>query len=236
MKQKIFKHGGGGGDMIYGLASMFHLGGGVLHLNIDENKKFYKEMLELQPYIHKVVYHTMPANHWREFEVDYNLDLFREQPFLKYPIVQCHARAFDLKFDLDEPWLFKIRPKKVSDIVVNDTGKLRWEGVTVDWSFLEPYKDRCVFIGLKHEHENFERDRFKVKYREIKNSLDFAQIIKGSKLYIGNQSTGLAIAEGLKHPRVADLYVGRSKQYPFGDDGYYRLNDHILRRYVGEQN
>jgi hypothetical protein len=229
---KSFKHGGGGGDMIYGLATMFHLGGGVLHLNIDKNKKFYKEMLELQPYIRKVVYHEMSAKDWSEFEVDYNLDLFRQQPFLKYPILQCHARAFNLKFDLDEPWLFKIKPKRLSPIVINDTGKLRWEGITVKWEYLEPYKKRCIFIGLPNEHSNFERDRFKIKHVKIKNSLEFAQIIKGSKLYVGNQSTGLAIAEGLKHPRVADLYIGRSKQFPFGDDGYYRLNEDIIRRYV----
>jgi hypothetical protein len=73
-----------------------------------------------------------------------------------------------------------------------------------------------------------------VKYYPIKNALDFAQIIKGSKLYLGNQSTGLAIAEGLKHPRVADIYKGLSKQYPKGKNGHYELSEDLIRRYLNE--
>jgi hypothetical protein len=62
--------------------------------------------------------------------------------------------------------------------------------------------------------------------------MEFAQIIKGSKLYLGNQSTGLAIAEGLKVPRVADLYLGRSKQFPKGENGHWGLSKALIRRYL----
>jgi len=233
---KTFKHGGGGGDMIYGLATMKSLGGGILHLNIDAQKMFYKSLLEAQDYISDVVYHSMTADKWREFAVDYNLDFFRGQPFNGgFTILECHKMAFKVDFDIELSWLSNVEPKHVADIVINDTGKLRWEGVTVDWERLRGYEYRSVFVGLDHEYTNFCKNRkFEVRRYRIKDAMDFAQIIKGSKLYLGNQSTGLAIAEGLKHPRIADLYIGKSKQYPKGSNGHWQLNRELLRRYVDE--
>jgi hypothetical protein len=225
---KTFRHSGGGGDMIYGLATMYHLGGGALYLNIDLRDKFYKTLLEKQPYIKELFYAKIK-------KVDYNLDLFRTQPFNDgYTILECHKMAFNLDFDITEPWLFNVEKKHIRDIVINDTGKLRWEGITVDWKKLKKFRKRCIFIGLRHEHDNFVRDRFDVDYYPIKDALDFAQVIKGSKLYVGNQSTGLAIAEGLKHPRVADLYLGRSKQYPKGENGHWKISKELIEKYLNE--
>jgi len=233
---KTFKHSGGGGDMLYGLATMYHLGGGVLHLNFDKRLKFYYDLQLKQPYIKGVEHHSRVTGEWKLFESDYNLDLFRRQPFNDgYTLVECHMMAMGIKFDLTEPWLFNVEPKHVADIVINDTGKIRWEGVTIDWDQLREYEDRAVFVCLDGEYNNFCRDRkYKLPHYKIKDAMHFAQIIKGSKLYIGNQSTGLAIAEGLKHPRVADLYLGKSKQYPKGENGYYKLTRDIIRRYLNE--
>jgi len=222
---KTFKHSGGGGDMLYGLATMFHLGGGKLFLNIDKGPKFYKSLLEKQPYIDEVIYGS-------KGNVDYDLDLFRQQPFNQFTLLECHAMAFNLKFDLTEPWFFNIEPKHVADIVINDTGKLRWPGVTLNWSQLKGFEDRAIFIGHPHEHKNFCRDRFKIPRVEVKDALEFASIIKGSKLYVCNQSTGLSLAEGMKVPRCADLYEGRSKQYPKGENGHYEISAELIRSYL----
>jgi len=140
--------------------------------------------------------------------------------------------AFNLKFDLTEPWFFNIEPKHVADIVINDTGKLRWPGVTLNWSQLKGFEDRAIFIGHPHEHKNFCRDRFKIPRVEVKDALEFASIIKGSKLYVCNQSTGLSLAEGMKVPRCADLYEGRSKQYPKGENGHYEISAELIRSYL----
>ena len=222
---KTFKHGGGGGDMLYGLSTMKVLGGGELYLRIDIVKKFYKTLLESQSYIESLVYSSNPPN------VDYDLDLFRQQHFNEFTLIECHAKAFNLKFDFTLPWL-QVDSKPISEIVINDTGRLRWGGCTIDWSQLNKYKEKCVFIGLKHEYENFIRDRMYVDFYEIKDCLEFAQIIKGSKLYVGNQSTGLALAEGLKVNRIADLYEGRSKQYPYGENGHYKLSTDLIEKYL----
>jgi len=223
---KTFKHSGGGGDMLYGLATMYNLGGGKIFLNLDHTKKFYKSLLDKQPYIDEVSYGIKE-------KVDYDLDLFRQQDYNRFTLLECHAMAFNLKFDFTKPWLFNIKPKHVADIVINDTGKLRWEGVTIDWEQLRGFEDRAVYIGHPHEYKNFCRDRnFNIQKVEIKDALDFARIIKGSKLYLCNQSTGLSLAEGMKVPRCADLYLGRSKQYPKGENGHYKLTKELIERYL----
>jgi hypothetical protein len=229
---KTFKHGGAGGDMVYGMATMYNLGGGILHMNFGANK-FYHSLLMIQDYIEDIKYYRMHKNEWGKFKADYNLDLFRQQPFNSgYTLVECHMMAMNIKFDLTKPWFFNIKENHIKDIVINDTGKLRWEGITIDWDVLKDYKDRCVFIGHEGEHKNFERDRMKIDYYRIEDALDFAQVIKGSKFYVGNQSTGLAIAEGLKHPRFADLYLGRSKQYPKGPTGHWEISKELVEKYL----
>jgi len=232
---KTFKHGGAGGDMLYGMSVMYRLGGGKLYLRFDREKKFYYDLLISQPYINEIEYHVIHQDAWSDFPVDYNLDLFRKQPFNDgYTLVECHMMAMKMKFDLTKPWFF-VEPKHIADIVINDTGKIRWEGITVDWDQLRGFEDRCIFIGLDGEYKNFVRDRgYNVQHYKIKDANEFAQIIKGSKLYLGNQSTGLALAEGLKHPRVADLYLGKSKQYPKGENGHYKLTKKLIERYLND--
>ena len=223
---KTFKHSGGGGDMIFGLATMYHLGGGKIFLNLDK-EKFYKTLLEKQPYVDELIYGN-------KGEVDYDLDLFREQDFLQFTLLECHAMAFDLKFDLTEPWLFNIEPKHVADIVINDTGKLRWPGVTLNWDQLKGFEDRAVFIGHPHEYKNFCRDRFKIHRVEVKNALEWSQIIKGSKMYVGNQSAGITLAEGMKVVRFLDLPEHRSKQYPKGENGFFEISRYLIEKYLDE--
>jgi len=63
-------------------------------------------------------------------------------------------------------------------------------------------------------------------------ALSIAEIIKGSKLFIGNQSLGFAIAEGLKHPRCLDIWPERANCVPYGDNGYIILNEEIIERYL----
>jgi len=225
---KTFKHRGKGGDMIYGLATMYNLGGGILHLNFGP---VYKSFLETQPYIKKVVYHDMNNKEWNDLSVDYNLDLFRKELWYVYTLLECHAMAFKLKFDLTKPWLFNIKPKYIADIVINRTE--RYDPVSIDWEQLRGFENRSVFIGSDRQYENFCKDKkYKIRKYEIKGILEFVQVIKGSNLYLGNQSTGLALAEGLKIPRVADIYSGDTKQYPKGKNGHFKLSKKLIESYI----
>jgi hypothetical protein len=233
MSYKTFKHGGGGGDLIYGLATMKALGGGILHLN-SGGAGFFDSLLLKQPYIEKLEYFQLPYNDWQNHEVDFNLDLFRTIDHNVYTIAECHMKAFNLQFELSDPWLFNIEPVYAADIVINDTGTARFAGNSVDWSILKPYADRCIFIGEDSEYKEFCYNRFELRRYTLRESLEFAQVIKGSKIYVANQSCGLAMAEGMKHPRVADLYYGWAKQFPIGFNGHCKLTQKILNHYLGE--
>ncbi len=231
---KTFKHGGRGGDMIFGLATMYHMNGGIIYLNRDRNE-FYRELLERQDYVEEAKHLDLGDEDWAKFKADVNLDLFRSQNYNRYTLIECHARAQNIKFDFTKPWVFNIEPKEVAPIVINDTGNLRFPGYTIDWMVLEEFKDDCIFIGLPHEHANFVRNKFDVKRYYIKNAYEFARIIKGSKLYVGNQSVGAALAEAMKVVRFIDMYVGKSKQYPFGEHGFIRINKKLIERYNGTE-
>ena len=139
--------------MIYGLATMKALGGGELHLNMDDYLRFFEKLLHRQPYIKRLVYCDTPLAEWEAFKVDYDLDLFRQMPFnMGYTILECHRMVFGLDFDITKPWLSNIEPKYIADIVINDTGRSRWEGVTVNWEELRGFEDKAVFVlGLSNQ-------------------------------------------------------------------------------------
>lgn len=233
MADKTFKHVGGGGDMIYGLATMMHLGGGVLHLN-SSAPSYYESLLKKQPYIKGIEYHQLVYNDWQNLEVDFNLDKFREFDHNVYTVFECHVKAFNLQFEFTDPWLFNIEPFHVADIVINDTGAARFPGNSLDWSVLKPYADRCVFLGEKSEYDEFCAKRFELRKFDLREALEFAQVIKGSKMYVANQSSGLAMAEGMKHPRFADLYYGWAKQFPIGLNGHCKITPKLVEKYLGE--
>ncbi|MEO6830026.1 MAG: hypothetical protein ABI164_09450, partial [Acidobacteriaceae bacterium] len=60
---------------------------------------------------------------------------------------------------------------------------------------------------------------------------DLAQVIAGAKLYVGSQSFGLALADSMLIPRVAEL----SEQNPIrmsAVHGHQMLTTHLMEEYV----
>ena len=66
------------------------------------------------------------------------------------------------------------------------------------------------------------------------DALDFASAIRGSKLYIGNQSLGFALAEGMKHPRVLEVYHAMNNCQPQSANGYTHLDDAVIQSYLAD--
>jgi len=226
-KIRTYKHSGGLGDLVCGLPAIMVLGKGDLWLSTD----IMTELLEIQPYINRVYRFKGTKERWKTFPVDYNLDEFRKVG-IRDGLVKSYLTAFDIQFDMTQPWLFDIEPNPVAPIIINDTGRIRYLGYSVDWKKLKPHESKCAFIGYKEQYEEFVENRnLNIPHHIIKNGLEYAQAIKGSKLFIGNQSWGITLAEALKHPRVVDLYEGRPF-YLQGPDGYTELTYEILDRYL----
>lgn len=104
-------------------------------------------------------------------------------------------------------WL-DVEPSPITkdNIVINRTD--RYQNISFPWKqIVEHYSHRLIFIGTESEHRNFCQEFGNVGYIKTQNLMEAARLIKGSPLYIGNQSVGNAIAEGLKHPLIQETSV-----------------------------
>ena len=71
-----------------------------------------------------------------------------------------------------------------------------------------------------------------VKYIEVNNALDVAKFIAGSKLFVGNQSSCKAIAEGLKHPRLVEVSRSWPDAMPIGKYGHITITKDLIEKYL----
>lgn len=116
----------------------------------------------------------------------------------------CMVEQTKLVIDGSTPWL-KAAPSEKSKgrVVVNLTE--RYRNHAFPWQkIVDHYGGLILFIGLEHEWFYFCRDYGEVEYARTENMLHVAELIAGSELFIGNQSSAGAIAEGLKHRRIQE--------------------------------
>lgn len=197
---KVFTHSGDLGDLVYAMPTMQCGGGGLLYLSkseltrqqpTEQTLKLVAPLFERQPYIAGVALH-------RGEIPDYNLDVFRT--YLDTPgisISEMTLKAFGFPCEvLHAPWLF-VEPKPVVEVVINLTE--RYVNRYFPWrQVVQKYRNKCAFVGLWQEHQNFCQKHGKVSFIETNDLLELARVIAGAKLFVGNHSCPLAIAEGLK--------------------------------------
>ena len=96
-----------------------------------------------------------------------------------------------------EPWLTVPDPIKTSPVVIHRSP--RYHNDSFPWcKVVEKYKGNIVMIGMRSEHETFCKQFGEVPYLHTKDYLELARVIAGAELFIGNQSSPYAVAEGLK--------------------------------------
>ena len=161
-------------------------------------------LIEAQPYIKKWA-------KWEGQEITHPLDNICCW-FYGNQIDKGHyGRLYSLAVGLDpdqfepeitRPWLTNVKKTSVAGkhIVISKTDRYGNGQVHQVWRNIveqEWYK-QAVFVGTAEEHANYEED-FKIKLQHYKTEdlLELAEVINGSQLYIGNQSVGMAIAQGL---------------------------------------
>jgi ADP-heptose:LPS heptosyltransferase len=102
--------------------------------------------------------------------------------------------------------------------VLNRTS--RYHNPTFDYSILKPYQDRITFVGLPQEFKVISAKLPDIKYHPVQDFYELAQVIKGSNLFIGNQSMAYAIAEQMKHHRILEICPSAHNVIPTGANGY----------------
>jgi hypothetical protein len=219
------------GDIVVSLATLKHRGGTYDYYLRDSpatkgivgRADIIKPLLLSQPFINSV-------RIWRCEPVDWASEDFRGGWHdRKRNLAMAHAHhAFDTGFietlpDTSKPWL-EVEPssRTAGRVVINRSP--RYQNNYFPWhEVVSHYGESLVFIGLPNEHRDFQENFGRVSYLFTENILEVAQAIAGSDLFIGNQSSCMTIAEGLKHPRILEasldvpdcIYPPSNAQYVF---------------------
>jgi len=218
-----YSHKGSLGDIIYSLPAILSLGGGIINIVKKAHYDTLYSLLEIQPNI-KINCTCKGINLDKYRKIDYHSNH-------KKHLAQSHAEVLNTFVDLSKPWLFNIEPIKEAEIIVSRTRRYH-DKEEIDWTLLKEYVDKILFLGTKKEYERFKLKRFPALYRYkfCKDGLEMARIIKGSKLFIGNQSFGFSLAEAMKHPRVLEICYAYDNCRPSGDSWYISLTKEVVRQ------
>ncbi len=213
----IFTHSGDAGDVVYSLAAVKALGGGMMFLT-PNNKYPYPldsrwtrmggeanwvdnlaPLIEAQDYILKCRYtHGHPAS------TTHDLNRFRI-PWKKRSakdndsILKLHCDAFGVPMP-DKPWLTVPDPIVVPGKGVVVARTQRYQNLDFPWTrFIEKYHKDMLFVGTPQEYELLHgmAPGFKFDYYQTRDALELARVVAGAKLCVMNQSLPLAIAHAL---------------------------------------
>lgn len=218
-----FKQSGDIGDLIYSLPIIRNINGGNLLLNTKGltskkpdgsnsgfDKQLYnllKPLLEAQHYIRNV---KELANNDK---IDINLDFFRvNSNFLnpsenKKTLCENILSSFEVPFAATNiPWI-NCNQKKIAKYVISRSTRYRNENEEKLKILISQLKDEKIFIGLPHEHADFQEKFGTISYYKVRDFLEMAEIINGSEMFIGNQSSPMALAIALHKPFIQESYT-----------------------------
>jgi hypothetical protein len=160
--------------------------------------------------------------------IDIDLDYFRAGgvPLDKGNIARWCSYLTGVNPVLWTPWLTVEPNKEYSDTIVMARSE-RYRNFTINYKFLNNYKN-IVFIGVESEYKDIKKTIPHIKWVQVANFLEMAQIIAGSKFFIGNQSFPFSIAESLKVPRVLETSFEVINVVPEGENGYdFFFQEHL---------
>ena len=178
----------------------------------DANVDMLLPLFMNQPYIHKV-------DKYRNQEIDIDLNLIREMPIdFGIDSVRWYSQLTGIHTDLSVPYIFA-EPHDVIKNKVTIMRNVRRKNYFTNYKFLKKYEN-LLFIGLNDEYENLKKEVPNLEFYDCKDFLEMAQIIKSSKLFLGNLSFGYTIAEGLKIPRLLESVPEFPLVYPNGKNAY----------------
>jgi hypothetical protein len=231
-------HSGNAGDIIYSLPVVKKLSemtfkpvnfllklGEHLHLSPGDTHPLNNVMLNqamadnLMPLLNSQEY-INETQIYSEQKVHLNLSLFRESGLEldKGNIARWNFYTTGINGNLSEPWLKATPNTEFSDSIVL-ARSTRYNNPLIDYSFLSEHKN-VVFVGVKQEYERMKKVVKNLYWHRVNNFLELAEVINGSKLFIGNQSFPFSVAEGLKAVRLLEVYHRIPNVIPEGQHGY----------------
>jgi hypothetical protein len=216
-KTMKFRTSGDAGDIIHHLPLIEETRGGPHQLffvdractkPLTSRANLLKGLIERQPYIKEVV--------CTEETPDYDLAEFRGFHRADISLLEAQRQYMNSRYKTNlqtkgqKPWLTNIDPKSEADVIIARSP--RYHNHLFPWlkvmNHLRSTKAKVLFIGPSEEHRAFTAQFGPVEHKATKDLLEAAELISGASLFIGNQSSPLAVAEGLKAPRIAEVCLG----------------------------
>ncbi len=183
--------------------------------NIYLNKNSVNMILPLlkrQPYLNSV-------EEFKNQNIDIDLNFFRELPLnFNLDSIRWYSHLTGIHPDLSQTYIETDDHKLLRDKIIIMRSSRR-KNFFINYKFLNNYKD-IVFLGLKSEFLDLKKEILNLDFHDCKNFLEMAEIIKNSKIFIGNLSFGYTLAEGLKVSRLLESNPEFPLVYPNGGKGY----------------
>ena len=223
----IFNHSGNSGDLLYSLHFIIELLECLkartcdYTFNIQINQpaeyvgthpygnvmmtqasaEFMKPLIETLRFKKVTISETLP-------EACANISMFRKMK-LNFTSGDLRYHYYELtKLHLPQDFsrnLFNYLPSNIIP-ELNDKILLihtsRYNNYFLNLKELRLFQDKLLFIGLKSEHDSFQKEFFELDYLPCDDELDLALKMKSACGVIGNQSGLYALAEMLKIPRI----------------------------------
>jgi hypothetical protein len=185
---------------------------GTVMLN-DKMVNMFAPLVNQQAYINKCeVYNGQ--------QIHVDLDFFRAKLFSldNSNIARWCSYITGVTPQLWKSWLTVKADETYKDTIIVARSE-RYRNSFVDYSFLQKYGN-LVFVGVESEYEDMRKAIPNIKWIQVDDFLKLAQIIAGCKLFIGNQSFPFSIAEGLKTPRILEIYFHTANVIPEGEGAH----------------
>lgn len=206
-----FRHSGDLGDIVYSLGVIKLVPGGPHRLclvdrpftaNLTKRADIIIPLAASQSYIESCV--------CSEEKVDFDFSSFRPHYRHTHTLLDAHYQHLNMSIpDVKtnrgwEPWL-EAKPSKKTASRVIFARSPRYNNDSMKWfTIADKYRDEAMFVGLDAEYDSFCRLFGWVERLDVSDYKQLAEYIAGCSLFIGNQSSPYAIAEGLKVRRIQE--------------------------------
>jgi len=231
-------HGGNAGDIIYALPTIkrIHELTGVpvnLYFRLGKpmnlplyskhplgNVMFNQKMADLLfPLVRQQEY-INSCEVFTDQQIHIDLDYFRAGliPLNKGNIARWCGYITGVSPVLYKSWL-TVKPDATYTDIILLARSSRYQNKAIDYTYLSKFNN-IVFLGVESEYEDMKQYLPNLKWQQVDDFLQMAQMIAGCKLFIGNQSFPYAIAEGLKVPRLLEVAFDVINVVPEGEHAH----------------
>ena len=170
-------------------------------------------------------------------EIDIDFDLIRELPInLLFDNSRYGFHIAGVQVDLSKKFL-DVEDHPILKNKITILRSLRYQNPLISYNFLEKY-DSAFYLGTLNEYNHLKKEINNLKFYDCKNFLEMASIIKSSKVFIGNSSLGIDLADGLKTPRLLEAspyFPARQVHGENGFDFYFQAHFEKYFKYLNEK-